>query len=112
MFDPETLESFKRRIERYRDAINSDEHVVFITNNNKKDMVENGLQDYYNDRKAKTSIVYLNEVFTKENYAKISELGKVSKITFGYESGIGIEGRTDSMCKVICDLIVEVSKSK
>jgi hypothetical protein len=50
---------FERRIERYRKAINSSEPVVFVTTCSIESFREVGLVDYFKDRPAKTTIVYL-----------------------------------------------------
>lgn len=114
MSDPYTIESFERRITRYKDAINSQDNVLLITNNSFEEMESNGLNDYYKNRDAKTSVLYLNEIFNGSDYATISSVGKVNEITYGYAMAEGLDAINDDSnkdhCIEICNLIIKISE--
>ena len=56
--DQYVQETFKRRIERFKNIIASDEHIVFLTTSSQQSMRDNGLLDYFN-RDAKTDFVFI-----------------------------------------------------
>lgn len=66
---------FERRIQRYKNVINSSEEVVFITSAKMDAFIETGLMDYYNDRKAKTSIVFLDHTDNKKSKPSYTKHG-------------------------------------
>ena len=56
--DPEIQEKFKNRIERFKQLISSDEHIIFLTTNAVEPLREHGLLDYFK-RDARTDFVFL-----------------------------------------------------
>jgi len=68
-------EAFKRRIERFKNIIASDEHIVFLTISSQQSMRDNGLLDYFN-RDARTDFVFLKwEKMTRNRVRKHLENG-------------------------------------
>lgn len=64
--DPEVQKTFKKRIQRFKDIMASDEHVVFLTTASQEDLAQNGLLDYF-DRDAKTDFVFLEYSYMTKN---------------------------------------------
>lgn len=73
--------AFKRRIQRFKDIIASDENVVFLTTSSQEDMVQNGLLDYFN-RTAKTDFVFLEHSYSAKN--KVTSSIKGGYLTIKY----------------------------
>lgn len=123
-------EAFNRKFDRFRDAIASDEHIVFVTDNNINEIKEAGLDTYFSGRKGKTTIVYLQEVQQEKDYAELVTDFEAPLIVFGYRGGnaaqllfgdiasLGPEQvindlvtpqDTDEVCKKICKLLESIA---
>lgn len=66
MSDPIVQKTYRRRIERFKNIIDSDEHVVFLTTSTKADMHKNGLIDYFK-RDGLTDFIFLEWVNKPKN---------------------------------------------
>lgn len=69
MSDPNTQEMFRRRIDRFKSIIASDEHVIFVTLATPQTIEENGLLNYF-DRSGQTTFLYLNWI-QDDNYQAV-----------------------------------------
>ena len=100
MTDPETINTLKRRIDRFYRVIDSNEPVVFVTSSTKQDFMNDGLLDYFN-RSADTSFVFLEWVPSQENKTIIEYEASHMKIQYFYKK---IHDR-DNVAPAICNAI-------
>lgn len=97
MTDLSVQETFKKRIQRYKDIVASDKDIVFFTSSSPKDIQENGLLNYHN-RSAKTTFVYLRHLGSDTNYA--NSVLEDGNIFIDYKS---IGRMNESAGKLICN---------
>lgn len=83
--DPEVQKTFKKRIQRFKDIIASDEKIVFLTTASQDELSKNGLLDYF-DRKAKTDFVFLEHSYSTKNKVVSSVQGDYLTIKYRCES--------------------------
>jgi hypothetical protein len=87
---------FERRIQRYKNVIASSEDIVFITNSSVNSFIEVGLLDYYKDRNAKTTVIFLNPVYSKETGIKYKNYDSHHVVTYSTKHN------TKEIAKQIC----------
>lgn len=93
---------FERRIERYRNAINSSEPVVFVTTCSIEAFKEVGLVDYFKDRPAKTDIVYLRYLGNNNSEVKVELVKEDGQYFIDYTAE---RMNSKDSALIICDIL-------
>lgn len=100
--DYTTQETFKRRIIRYKEIINSKENIVFLTTSSSEDIKNNGLLDYYS-REGKSTFVYLENIGLDSQESSIVLEEDCIKIQYKINKHIGTEDG-----KNICNILSNI----
>jgi hypothetical protein len=79
---------FVRRFNKYREAIASDEDIIFITDNPIESTKECGLDTYYADRKAKTTIVYIQRIKSDIEFVNLEYIDNNWIIRYWHEDEV------------------------
>lgn len=93
---------FERRIERYRNAINSSDPVVLVTTCSIESFREVGLVDYFKDRPAKTDIVYLRYLGSNNSPAKAKLIKEDGQYFIDYKAE---RINSEDSALIICDIL-------
>lgn len=103
LLSDEHKEKFQRRIERYRNIVNSDNHIVLITNSWPERFKSVGLDKYYSDRNGGATIVYLKRTGPGEDSVNIQKIEDYYVVNYTSDTV-----SSEAISKMICDEIVRV----
>lgn len=105
MTDLKTQESFKKRIQRFKDIVSSNRHVLFVTSSTPQELEDAGLTRYF-DRPSKTTFIYLEHIPSADYFVSYSITGGDVKITYhapnAFDNTVGI---------LVSDCIKEIYKT-
>lgn len=100
MKDLDVISMYKNRIERFYDAIESNEKIIFLTSCTKEELIEHGLFNYFN-RSAPIDFVFLNWKHDKKEMFKIKTTKPHIKINYTCEEVTGTEKISKDICSTL-----------
>jgi hypothetical protein len=72
MLDPINQDKYKRAIVRFKEVIESDERIIFLTTIDKDSLAKHGLLDYFKER-GNYEFVHIKHIFSDRNTLKFEE---------------------------------------